>query len=87
MSFLCLPVSRLFWVSSLAYPNLLGTKGFVVVVVVVVVLASGCTCLLIHYIPMLQFACICNIILLLVIVIHSWILLLGLSVSMKLGCV
>jgi hypothetical protein len=24
-----------FWVSSLAYPNLLGTKGFVVVVVVV----------------------------------------------------
>jgi hypothetical protein len=30
-----LPVSRLFWVSSLAYPNLLGTKGYVVVVVVV----------------------------------------------------
>jgi hypothetical protein len=29
----CLPVSRLFWVSSLAYPNLLGTKGYVVVVV------------------------------------------------------
>jgi hypothetical protein len=28
--------SRLFWVSSLAYPNLLGTKGYVVVVVVVV---------------------------------------------------
>jgi hypothetical protein len=28
---------RLFWVSSLAYPNLLGTKGYVVVVVVVVV--------------------------------------------------
>jgi hypothetical protein len=26
-----------FWVSSLAYPNLLGTKGYVVVVVVVVV--------------------------------------------------
>jgi hypothetical protein len=25
-----------FWVSSLAYPNLLGTKGYVVVVVVVV---------------------------------------------------
>jgi len=25
-----------FWVSSLAYPNSLGTKGFVVVVVVVV---------------------------------------------------
>jgi hypothetical protein len=25
----------LFWVSSLAYPNLLGTKGYVVVVVVV----------------------------------------------------
>jgi hypothetical protein len=24
--FMCLPVSRLFWVSSLAYPNLLGTK-------------------------------------------------------------
>jgi hypothetical protein len=36
MSFLCLPVSHLFWVSSLAYPNLLGTKGYVVVVVVVV---------------------------------------------------
>jgi lysyl-tRNA synthetase class II len=31
-----LPVSRLFWVSSLAYPNLLGTKGYVVVVVVLV---------------------------------------------------
>jgi hypothetical protein len=25
--FMCLPVSRLFWVSSLAYPNLLGTKA------------------------------------------------------------
>jgi hypothetical protein len=34
---MCLPVSRLFWVSSLAYPNLLGTKCYVVVVVVVVV--------------------------------------------------
>jgi hypothetical protein len=33
---MCLPVSRLFWVSSLAYPNLLRTKGYVVVVVVVV---------------------------------------------------
>jgi hypothetical protein len=33
---MCLPVSRLFWVSSLAYPNLLGTKGYVVVVVIVV---------------------------------------------------
>jgi hypothetical protein len=32
--FLCLPVYRLFWVSSLAYPNLLGTKNYVVVVVV-----------------------------------------------------
>jgi hypothetical protein len=31
---MCLPVSRLFWVSSLAYPNLLGTKGYVAVVVV-----------------------------------------------------
>jgi hypothetical protein len=31
--FICLPVSRLFWVSSLAYPNLLGTKDYVVVVV------------------------------------------------------
>jgi hypothetical protein len=31
---MCLPVSCLFWVSSLAYPNLLGTKGYVVVVVV-----------------------------------------------------
>jgi hypothetical protein len=30
---MCLPVSRLFWVSSLAYPNLLGTKVYVVVVV------------------------------------------------------
>jgi hypothetical protein len=30
--FMCLPVSRLFWVSSLAYPNLLGTKDYVVVV-------------------------------------------------------
>jgi hypothetical protein len=37
---MCLPVSRLFWVSSLAYPNLLGTKGYVVVVVVVVVIVS-----------------------------------------------
>jgi hypothetical protein len=27
---MCLPISRLFWVSSLAYPNLLGTKGYVV---------------------------------------------------------
>jgi hypothetical protein len=31
--FMCLAVSRLFWVLSLAYPNLLGTKGYVVVVV------------------------------------------------------
>jgi hypothetical protein len=30
---MCLPVSRLFWVLSLAYPNLLGTKGYVVIVV------------------------------------------------------
>jgi hypothetical protein len=30
---MCLSVSRLFWVSSLAYPNLLGTKGYVIVVV------------------------------------------------------
>jgi hypothetical protein len=30
---MCIPVSRLFWISSLAYPNLLGTKGYVVVVV------------------------------------------------------
>ena len=29
-----------FWVSSLAYPNSLGTKGFVVVVVVVVVVSE-----------------------------------------------
>jgi hypothetical protein len=35
--FMCLPVSRLFWVSSLAYPNLLGTKCYVVVVVVVAI--------------------------------------------------
>jgi hypothetical protein len=34
---MCLSISRLFWVSSLAYPNLLGTKGYVVVVVIVVV--------------------------------------------------
>jgi hypothetical protein len=33
-------ISRLFWVSSLAYPNLLGTKGYVVVVLVVVVASS-----------------------------------------------
>jgi hypothetical protein len=30
---MCLPVSRLFWVSSLTYPNFLETKGYVVVVV------------------------------------------------------
>jgi hypothetical protein len=30
-------VEKLCWVSSLGYPNLLGTKGYVVVVVVVVV--------------------------------------------------
>jgi hypothetical protein len=39
--------SRLFWVSSLAYPNLLGTKGYVVVVVVVMqrrVLHCCCGC-------------------------------------------
>jgi hypothetical protein len=36
--FMCLSVYRLFWVSSLAYPNLLGTKGYVVVVVVVYML-------------------------------------------------
>jgi hypothetical protein len=29
---MCFSFSRLFWVSSLAYPNLLGTKGYVVVV-------------------------------------------------------
>jgi hypothetical protein len=31
---MCLSVSRLFWVSSLAYSNLLGIKGYVVVVVI-----------------------------------------------------
>jgi hypothetical protein len=40
----CVPlrvhVSRLFWVSSLAYSNLFGTKGYVVVVVVVVVVET-----------------------------------------------
>jgi hypothetical protein len=36
-------IFRLFWVSSLAYPNLLGTKGYVVVVVVVVVCSSAMT--------------------------------------------
>jgi hypothetical protein len=45
---MCLPVSRLFWVSSLAYPNLLGTKGYVVVVVVVVAAAT------LHSIPYLS---------------------------------
>jgi hypothetical protein len=39
-----LPVSRLFWVSSLAYPNLLGTKGYVVVVVVFVLADVGSPC-------------------------------------------
>jgi hypothetical protein len=43
-------VSRLFWVSSLAYPNLLGTKGYVVVVggggVGVVVVVSWFTLIL-----------------------------------------
>jgi hypothetical protein len=43
---MCLPVYRLFWVSSLAYPNLLGTKGYVVVVVVVVVVTSVVSLLL-----------------------------------------
>jgi hypothetical protein len=38
--YLFLYPSRLFWVSSLAYPNLLGTKGYVVVVVVVVVVVG-----------------------------------------------
>jgi hypothetical protein len=38
---MCLPVSHLLWVSSLAYPNLLGTKGCVVIVVVVVVVGGG----------------------------------------------
>jgi hypothetical protein len=33
MSLYVSPFSRFFWVSSLAYPNLLGTKGYVVVVV------------------------------------------------------
>jgi hypothetical protein len=45
---MCLPVSRLFWVSSLAYPNLLGTKGYVVVVVVVVAEAPHNLVLLFH---------------------------------------
>jgi hypothetical protein len=36
----CLSISRLFWVLSLAYPNLLGTKRYVVVVVVVVVVVG-----------------------------------------------
>jgi hypothetical protein len=38
---MCLPVSHLFWVSSLAYPNLLGTNGYVVIVVVVVVVGRS----------------------------------------------
>jgi hypothetical protein len=33
--FMCLSVSRLFWVLFLAYPNLLGIKGYVVVVVMI----------------------------------------------------
>jgi hypothetical protein len=37
---MCLSISCLFWVLSLAYPNLLGTKGYVVVVVVVVVVVE-----------------------------------------------
>jgi hypothetical protein len=41
---MCLPVSRLFWVSSLAYPNLLGTKGYIVVVVAAVVVVLLCLC-------------------------------------------
>jgi hypothetical protein len=41
---MCLPISRLFWVSSLAYPNLLRTKGYVVVVVVVVLTSFHATC-------------------------------------------
>jgi hypothetical protein len=47
--FMCLPVSRLFWVSSLAYPNLLGTKGYVVVVVVQFQVAQGYFPLLTNY--------------------------------------
>jgi hypothetical protein len=39
--FICLFVSYLFWVSSLAYPNLLRIKGYVVVVVVVVVVVQA----------------------------------------------
>ena len=35
--FLCFSCPCFFWVSSLAYPNSLGTKGYVVVVGVVVV--------------------------------------------------
>jgi hypothetical protein len=50
--FMCLPVSRLFWVSSLAYPNLLGTKGYVVVVVVVIVVLS-------KFIPIFSLSCRC----------------------------
>jgi hypothetical protein len=48
---MCLTVSRLFWVSSLAYPNLLGTKGYVVVVVTqkaYYILVIGVGCLLSH---------------------------------------
>jgi hypothetical protein len=37
---MCLSVSRLFCVSSLDYPNLLGTKGYVVVVAAA---ASDCS--------------------------------------------
>jgi hypothetical protein len=34
--FMCFPISRLFWVLSLVYFNLLGTKDYVVVVVVLI---------------------------------------------------
>jgi hypothetical protein len=37
---MCLPVSRIFWVSSLAYLNLLGIKDYVAVAVVVVVVVT-----------------------------------------------
>jgi hypothetical protein len=51
---MCLPVSCLFWVSSLAYPNLLGTKAYVVVVVVVVVVVCLTVCPNLHTLEKLK---------------------------------
>jgi hypothetical protein len=59
---MCLPVSRLFSVSSLAYPNLLGTKGYVVVVVVIDIYIERDVCIcvcdhLVYELNSLNFVC------------------------------